>query len=95
MVMKKGKKEDNANAKKAHNPQERKLDEIGLGDQNGSKGKSPLLNETYLINATFIHLCNVLPHRRGERMVRTTPPTMGEKLLILICPSEQRELCDP
>lgn len=68
---------------------------LDWGTKMVSKGKSPLLNETYLINATFIHLCNVLPHRRGERMVRTTPPTMGEKLLILICPSEQRELCDP
>ena len=94
--MKKGKKGRQMQMQKRHITHKKgSLDEIGLGDQNGSKGKRPLLNETYLINATFIHLCNVLPHRRGERMVRTTPPTMGEKLLILICPSEQRELCDP
>lgn len=50
---------------------------------------------THVFNISLVQGLDILPHRCRERMVRTTPSSVRQKLLIRVVAREQRELGNP
>jgi hypothetical protein len=51
--------------------------------------------DPHLRNASLVEGLNVLPCRRGERVVRTTPSTLCKVVLFCVRPREQWKLSNP